>query len=286
MIDQKSIYLHKNTKEHKLVEVGNGDYRLEYKPRSLYQRVTDFVETAFGGPFRLGQLGDRIFKLIHMVRPNEGLKNVSTVFNKGWTVTIIPRLFGASKDAKNAIVDATKPSTDADAARRKYMKVVHDVADAGAAWGYSSSLILGCFQKTANASLSVLKAADAITFVGDVTDLEMHAEDFSKARALAAKAEQINARDEVKATIKDTEKFHLLKTLKAVCSVAGFILGFAIALSGAGAVLGLAIAAASISLGATVFAIGASLHEEGMKHERIKFFDEKHVQRLPTAVAV
>ena len=71
---------------------------------------------------------------------------------------------------------------------------------------------------------------------------------------------------------------------RAVCAIAGSILGLGFVAAGAGAILGFAIAAASISLGATIFAICASLKEEGMKYERIKYFDEKHVQRLPAQV--
>ena len=284
VIDQKAIRLQSNMKEHKFVEGPGGEYRLEDKKRSRFDRVVSLTETSYFGNFRFGQLGDRIFKLLNIIHPNEGLKNVSTMFNKAWTVTIIPRLFGVTKEAKEAVIAAGKPAADFEAARRKHMKAVHGVADATSAWGYASSLFLACFKKTASACLTVFRVADTVTFVGDVSDLQMQGEDLSKSRALAARAKQLNVKSEVLQTIQDTKNYHWLKTGKAVCSVAGFILGLGLIATGAGALLGFAIAAASISLGATLLAMSASLKEEGMKYERIKYFDEKHVKRLPAQV--
>lgn len=283
IVDQKALYLHLNPKENKPVEVSSGVCKIDYKPRTTYNKIIAFSDSALG-PFRGGQLGERVFKLLNLISPNESFKNIATMFNKGWTVTIFPRLLGASKDAVEAIKSTSKPASDREAVVRKYVRIVHDVADAGASWGYAVSMILGCFKKLGSASLGVLKAADTVTFVGDITDLTMQAQDLSKARTLASRARQLNADQEVQGAIGDSLRYYLLKTLKAVCSVAGFVLGTTMAITGCGTLLGFAIAGASISLGATCLAVGAGLHEEGMKYDRIKFFDEKHVQVLtPTA---
>ncbi len=279
IVDNKAIYLHPSMKEHKNVEVKPGEYRLVHSPRSGFSRLCDFFDSANGGPFRLGQLGDRIFKLLNIVHPNENTKNLSTMFNKMWTVTIIPRLFSVNAEAVKSVKGLDKPTADSEAARRKYMKAIHDVTDAGSAWGYSASCVLGCFKKTAETSMTVLKAADTVTFVHDLSDLQMNAEDWNKSRVLAGKAQQLNANDAVQETIADTRSYHMFKALKAVCSVAGFILGLSMTALGA-PILGLAIVAATISLASTVFAMSASLKEEGMKYEKIKFFNQKHVQHL------
>ena len=286
VVDQKAIFLHPNLKEHKPVEIAPGQYQLAYKARSLYDKVTAFTATAFGGPFRLGQLGDRVFKMLNVISPNSSFKSLSSMFQKGWTVTIIPRLFGVNKEAKESVEEALAPHANREVAIRRYAEAVHGVTDAASAWCYSSSLILGCIKQTADAWLTALRVGDAITFVCDVTEVGIQGQDLAKAHSLGVRAKQINANPEVLKTVEQTEKFHFLKVLKAICSVAGFILGTAMALTGTGTLLGLAIAAASISLASTIFSVGAGLHEEGMKYERIKFFNEKSVQPLTTATAV
>lgn len=269
-IDGKNYTLHPNPRE----------------PRTPLKRTIDLTDTAAFGPFRMGQFGDRFFKLLNTIRPNENFSNLSTMFNKMWTVTIIPRLLGVTKGAKDAVdaVKNLKPGDDRETTRRRYITAVNDVTDAASAWGYASSLILACFKKTAELSLPVLKAADTITFVHDVADLQINAQDFNRARVAIIKADRIEGGGtelkEVRNNLVETQRFHMLKIFKAVCSVAGFI--FSIVLAAMGQVIPAAItAAASISLFSTIFAMGASIQEESMKYQRIKFFDDRHVQRQP-----
>jgi len=264
VIDGNSYTLHPNKKE----------------PRSPFKRLADAMDTANTGPFRLGQLGDRFFKFLNTVTPNENFRNISTMFNRAWTVTIIPRLFSVNYTANETVNRLIgEPNDEPAARRRQYVAAIHDVTDAATAWGYASSLFLACFKKTAELSLSVLKAAEIVTFVHDIADGQMNAEDWNKARVAAIRADQIRGAPEMEAVhsnLIQTQRFHALKTCKAVCSIAGFVLGLSLAATGL-VLPGIAITAASISLASTIFAMSAELYKESMANSVVKFFDNKHV---------
>ena len=274
-IDGQRVVLHHNKRE--------------LQPRTWYQRITWYSDQAFG-VFRLGQLGDRAFKVANMLSPHESFGKISKMFNQMWIVTIIPRLFGASKDAKDALLNRVQ-ILDPEAARRQNIMTIFTVTDGVAAWGYASSLFLGCVQGCADLSVRALKMADMVTFLHDITDAQINAEDFNEARILAVKAEQIGGGVEMKElqdNLVETQRFHFLKTLKAVCSLAGFLLGLgfvATAVVASGNTALLALTAGVISLTSTIFAMSAGLYQESMKYEPVKFFDEKHVQVIPIGAA-
>jgi hypothetical protein len=219
------------------------------------ERIADVMDTANGGPFRLAQLGDRFFKLLNLITPNEGFKNLSTMFNKAWTVTIIPRLFSVTQEAKKAVKHLDT--------RRQNVGAVSKVTDAAAAWGYASALVLGCFKKV-SASASAFKAAEMVTFVHDVTEGQIHAEEWNNAR-LAARAADAGVGDvaQFHDQMVCTQRYCAMKTAKAICSIAGFVLGLSLAASGL-ILPGMAIVAASISLAGTILAMSAEIYKASM----------------------
>jgi hypothetical protein len=132
----------------------------------------------------------------------------------------------------------------------------------------------------------VIRASDRFTFVADICDLQQNVMDLGKAYSLKNRVSQLKVAPEIYQHFLDTERVCLLKTMKAACSVAGFVLGTGLVVTGLAASPTWMLGAAALSLTGTLLAFGAGLYEEGMRFEKIKFFSEKHVQVLPSNPAI
>lgn len=278
LINPRTISLQPNKSQWSAKPDGAGGYKLEYKPTSFSEQCRARLDTAEGGPFRFLQLGDRICKFATAIGLGRFVGNASDVFLKGWTATIIPRLPGAFDSAKKAVADLKTTSTIPGYFGRKCVGAIHEVSGFVAAVGYAASSFMFLSSKTANTGAQVLRAADSATFVGDICDTKENMEDAVKARSLANRAVALNAGADVVKTLQETAKYHLLKTMKAICSVAGYVLGLGLAAFGVATLPACVVLASSISLLSTIFAASAGLYKEGMQYKPVDFYDSKQVQ--------
>ncbi len=253
----------------------------EYKPRSFGSILLGYLDTANGGPFRTLQIGGKLCSLLSLISSNGNFyKEAGKICTGGWTATIIPRVPGAFVEAKKAIASVfSAPSQLPGSFVRKCVTAVQESATFIAAAGYATAPFLVLSQKTSKLGNSVFKAAETSSFVGDSCEMVKSGGDMMKTRAmlLAAKATD-GVSSELTSMLADSEKLYFMKTMKAVCSVASFVLGLAFAATGLGVLPGCAIMAASISLASSLFGAGANLQAEGMKYKSIQFYDDRHVQ--------
>ncbi len=276
-VNGQSVSLLPRTAEHGILP-GLGGYVVVPKSRTTADRVISFLETSNGGPFRLMQIGERFCKLMGLLGFGQGFTNASGMFFKAWTATILPHLPFALKDAKGAIQSLGVPEKSSEATERKYVKSVQDITTAVAACGYTAALFFSPAQAVGSAALSI---AGNATAVSDVCDLQQNVADFSKARELNRQVSLLkNVAPEVQQHFVDTERVLMLKTMKAVCAVSGFVLGTGLAVMGLTSAPAWMIVATSVSLLGSLIAFGAGVYEEGMRYERTKFFSDKHIQPI------
>lgn len=278
-VNDQQISFFPRAAEHDIVP-GPGGHVVVFKSRSKTDRVISFLETSNGGPFRLMQMGDRICKLMGLLQFGQGFSDVSNVFSKAWAATVLPHLPFALRDAKNALQSLGTPVKDSEAIRRRNIKVVQDVSTAAAACGYTLALF-SCIKSVANVLPPVMKVAEYLTLAGDLCDLQQNTAELSKAHALRKQVSVLKTAPELQQHFVDVERVCVLKTMKSVCAVSGFILGTGLAVTGLASAPAWMIAATTLSLVGTALAFGTGVYEEGMRYERTKFFSDKHVQRLP-----
>jgi hypothetical protein len=257
---------------------------LDYKPKSTGSTALAFLDTASGGPFRFLQLCDKVCKLLSLgTSQGKFFKEAGEICNKGWSATIIPRVPGAFVSAKDAVVSLFNTTSAIPGAFfRRCITALQESATFVSALGYATFPFLQLTEKTSQLGKSVLHAAEVSTFVADTCDLVKNCADVTKTRTLAMKAQKLDqVSSELRLALTDTYKLNMLKTAKSICSISGFVLGLGLAVTGLAVVPGCAIMAATISLVGTLFATGASLHEEGMKYKRIQLLNDKHVLLVP-----
>lgn len=279
VIDNQRYFLQPNPKEHK----ANAEGVVEHRPRSLWAKIGDYQEKGYGGVFRTGQFLERITKILNHFLQSEGLKNLSSTFSKIWTGSVIARVPEVVDGARAAFTDL---ATDSPTNTHKVVKVMVAIdkgTDAVSTFGYLSSMILFCFKSATEWAKSILKTADTITFVGDVNQSALNGLYFNKCRVAAIKVDEMNVAEDVKANFKESTNFYLLKTLKAVCSVAGFILGLALATSGLVAP-GIVLMGLGLSLASNLLAMSADFYSAAMKYQPIKPFDTRVVQVVPQGI--
>jgi hypothetical protein len=254
-----------------------------YEPKTFGSIVLAYLDTANGGPFRSLQIGGKLCSLLSLISGNgQVYKEAAKLFAGGWTMTIVPRVPAAYVEAKNAVASVfDSTSTLPGAFVRKCINAVQESAGFVATVGYASSPFLKLSEKTSQVGNSLFRAAEMTTFVGDSCEMVKSFNDTMKTRTmilLAKAADGVST--EFTSMLADSHKLYMMKTMKAVCSVASFVLGLAFAATGLGVVPGCAIMAASISLTSSLLGAGANLHADSMKYKSIQFYDERHVQPI------
>lgn len=281
VIDNRRYVLQPNPKEHK----ANAQGVVEHKPRSLWAKIGDYQEKGYGGVFRTGQFLERITKVMNHFLQSEGLKNLASTFSRVWTGAVIARVPEVVDAARAAYADLGTDSPDRTYTVVKAMVFIDKGTDAVSTFGYLSSMILFCFKSATEWAKSIVKTADTITFVGDVNQSALNGLYFNKCRVAAIKVEEMNVADDVKANFKESTNIYLLKALKAVCSVAGYVLGLAVASFGlVASTPGIVLMGLCLSLASNLLAMSADFYSAGMKYQPIKPFDTRTVQIIQQPV--
>jgi hypothetical protein len=246
--------------------------------------VSDYLESAEGGPFRFNQLCDKVCALFVSlnVENSESLKEAAGIFRSGWSMTIIPGLPGFFARAYAAISDLAKTTAAIPGAfGRKVITAVQETATCISAVGYAVAPFVGIAKNTEEVSKKIFKGAGVATFVADSCDLIKNGQDALSARSLAARANQLpGVSSEFKQAVRDTQTFHMMKVMKSICSVSSVLCGLSFFSACFAAIPAKALIAATVSLVGTLLSVGSSLYEKGMQYERIKFFSEKSVQQV------
>jgi len=272
IIGNEQIFFHKRDVEY--------SHMGDYAPRSLGAKAIAFLESG-EGVFRSTQFGDCFFSFLYTVHPDPVLAESAKLFNRCWTFIAIPQLFSCLRDGKNAIQRAGESGGSPEVVRRKYLKIVQDLTTSVAMTGYVFATFSPLCKKISEATSSIFYVADAVNFVADLTDLFEHIEDFSKASSFAQRAKKMHVANDLLQNLNETKRFHAIRVLKAICTVVGFVLSFGLgAVVGASAGPGSMVLLAGISLLGSMTACGGVLYEEGMRYQRIKFFEDRYIQRV------
>ncbi|HSX12973.1 MAG TPA: hypothetical protein VLE96_00920 [Chlamydiales bacterium] len=246
--------------------------------------ISNYLESAEGGPFRFNQLCDKICALIVSLDVNhsEYFKNAAGILRSGWSMTILPGLPGFFARAYGAISELAKATVAIPGAfGRKVLNAIQETATCVSAVAYASAPFVSIAKDSETVSKKILKGAGVATIVADTCDLVKNGQDAFSARTLANRVEKLpGVSPEFKEAVSTTQTFHILKVMKSVCSVSSFICGLSFLSACFSGVPARAVIAATVSLAGTMLSIGSSLYEKGMKYERIKFYSEKHVQQI------
>ena len=255
-----------------------------YKPQTTSKKIDDYLDKS-SGSYRFLQLCDKVCKVLSFgTFGTQIFKDASEIFGKGASVLIYPRVLPAFNSAVDATYSLFKTSSLPGALRRKCVTAVQDVSSFVSTVGYAAAPLLKLSAKTASLASPVLNVAEKTTLVSDICDFQKNSEDALKARSLAKRAQKLDVSSELKQALAETQKFHMLKVAKAMCSLLGVALGLSLTISGVAILPGCALLAATVSLAGTSLASIADLYESGMKYEKVKFFNDKHVQIVPEFV--
>src|SRR5438105_7025656 len=148
--------------------------------KSSLNQVTAFTESGYG-MFRtlqvLGKTGNAVsMGLKEYQMPDMAAKvdkicgNLNTAAN--WT--LIPHLPKVTQNAYNAVWGEKKGQSVSE--KRDRLKVVHDLADCGAAWSYTGLMVTG--------DVGLKHIGDGFSLVSDMTDLECAREDYCYSKRL------------------------------------------------------------------------------------------------------
>lgn len=250
----------------------------ENRPQSIPSLVSEYLQTAEGGPFRFIQFCDKACGLLATLNfaNSEYLKDASKTLRAGWSITILPSLpgfFGRAFSSLSALVGKT--SAIPVAGIRKTLTAIQDSASLCSALAFS---VLPFIPKEI-ATEKLLQGAGITAIIADSCDLVKNGQDAWEAQEVVTKSEE-TVSPEFKEAITATRNFHMIKAMKSVCSISSFVFGISAISACFSKVPGQKIIAAATSLMGTIFSIGASLYESNMKFERVKFFSEKHVQYI------
>lgn len=240
--------------------------------------VSNYLESAEGGPFRFNQLCDKVCALLVSLNVNNSqyLKDAAGIFRSGWSMTIIPGLPGFFARAYAAITDLAKATAAIPGAfGRKVITAIQETSTCLSAVGYAVAPFVGIAKNTEEVSKKIFKGAAVATFVADSCDLVKNGQDALKARSLASRAEQLSGvSSEFKQAINDTQRFHMIKVMKSICSVSSVLCGLSFISTCFAGIPAQAVIAATVSLAGTILSISSSLYEKSMQYERIKFFSD------------
>lgn len=252
----------------------------EYKPKSTSAIVLAFLDTT-NGAFRSLQILDKTFSLLGRVTQVPAFQETAKICGH-WTVLGITRVPGALKDTKDALVALFRASSAIPGAFfRRCLTALQESAGLISSLGYVATPFLQITEKTAGVGKSVLRAAEVSTFVADTCDLVKNSGDAVRTGALAKRVQKMDVSSDLKEALSATHRLHMIKTMKAICSVSCFVLGLGLAATGLAVLPGVAMTIPVISLAGTLFATKASLHEDGMKYKRVQLLNDRHVQFIP-----
>lgn len=252
----------------------------DYKPKSFTDIFLAFLDTSNGGMFRLPQLCEKICKVVTLVRPeNEVAKNAGEMFKQGWSFFSMSRVPATIKSTAEAFGGVLKSTSSIPGSfRRKVISAVQEGAGCVSTLTYAFGPFLKLSEKTAGFAKSAFKVADYTTVVADSCDFLKSTEDARLAKRYMNMSEQINGvSSDLKEALSGTRKLHMFKTAKAVCSLAGFVLGLSM-FATVSALPAFAVMTASLSLLGTILSTASNLHKDSMKYKDIQFFNEKHIQ--------
>ena len=252
----------------------------DYKPKSFSDVFFAFLDTSNGGMFRLPQLCEKICKVVNLVQPeNETVKSAGEMFKQGWSFFSMSRVPSTLKSTAETFGGLLKSTNSVPGAfRRKVVSAIQEGAGCFSTLACAFGPFLKLSEKTANFAKSAFKVADYTTVVADSCDYFKSTEDAKLAKRYIDMTEQVSGvSSDLKDALKGTHRLHMIKTAKAVCSLAGFALGLSI-FSGVSALPAFAVLTASLSLLGTILSTAANLHKDSMKYKDVQFFNEKQVQ--------
>jgi hypothetical protein len=234
------------------------------------------------GLFRFGQLGERIPKFVNEVRKHYGMPSLppfdrcSEKSFQAWTwLTTIPRAItmtpGVITDVQDAAVSLNDSTLNSQQKRHKIEKAVQQVADASAMYCYSVANLSSLFPSLNHVNVAALNAGSTFTTAYDAIGLHVNAENMARAMSV----DVTKATQEMQETVKGTVRYNMLAAAKHIVAFAtGF---FAVLHLASGISILPILAAATMSLASTVFAVMRKLYEDSMPFKPINFLDNRHV---------
>ncbi len=251
----------------------------EYKPKSFTDVFMAFLDTANGGAFRVPQLCEKVCKIVMLIRPeSENVAKAGEMFKQGGSFFSMSRVPATIKSTTEAFTSLVKNRSQISGAfKRKVITVIQESAGCVATLTYAFGPFIKLTEKGAEFAKKAFKVSDYATLVSDSCDYLKSTEDAKIARRYLIQAESLqDSSSDLKEALKGTQKLHMIKTMKAVCSLVGFVLGLAM-FSTVASLPAFAITAASVSLLGTVLSTAANLHKDSMKYKDVQFFNDKHI---------
>lgn len=230
--------------------------------------------------FRIFQFCERTTKIVVEILVKMGssmagfFKEVAGKFLIAWTFLTIPRLPSVTKDALSSLKkvgEKNEVNPLPGSASRKVVEAVKNTADALAMYLYTISLFAG--------NMAWKTAGDVPDLINNVADAQLSAQDMLLARKHIQAVEANNLDADIHNALVHTQRYSLLKLMKAICSVASGVLGLALLALG-GPILP-AIALIAVSLASTVFAVMANFYKTTNQYKMVEFFNREHVQLAP-----
>jgi len=264
------------------MELDSGMFELERNAKwkeSFSDRTLDYIESAAGGDYNVMKLGAKLSNLLSHVSGSLELEKASNLFKGCWTMTCVPRVPAAVVSLTHSVEEALSAVPFPSVSFRSGVAWVREVATNVATLGYATSPFLCVVAKTSSVGVAIFEATNAISCIADTCTFGESVESGLKAQSFAQKVHKIPVSSEVKIAIDETKTLCFLKTLKATCSIAAFVMGLSyVAGRLSSKIPGYTLLGLVVSLASSVLGIGADLYRRGMKHEPINFFADKHVQ--------
>lgn len=250
---------------------------------SLWSSTLRFLDSA-EGLFRVGQLMDRVPRLMNAVRQEYGVKPhpvLDGLSGKGlnaWTWgTTFPRIVclsqlaaNANREAREALSDGSTPEQ----AANKNLVAVRETTDFMAMSCHGISMISSLFPHGMALAKTFTTTAEASTLVHDVVSLDINTRNLTRAYTTELKG----ATAEIKSVLDQTKTHNWIAIAKDVCSVATGLFGMLFIATGVAVIPGIAML--TLSLASTILAVTRKLYEEQMYCKPINFSDRRHVTLL------
>lgn len=269
------------------LQIGEEVYQVEKNKdadKSTLQRVTQYVRDNAFRVFQVAGKGGNVAieacRLAGREVP-QGVVKATSLANKAWPLFSFTVLPESSREAVEAVKEAySNTQGSSEEQLRRVGEAVQKTCGAFAAAGYSFSTVAACIPGGEVMSTQLKNVADVFDAGENSSSLAMRVQDWSKAhnRILLARENKADSRQET--IFVEKKRLSLLQILKAVCSIAGFIFGVSFLVTGAALVP--PIAALTISLASTLFAVSASLYEKSLHHP-LDFFKHREVVHAKVA---
>lgn len=249
--------------------------------KSRIERIVDYLETA-GGQFRVFQTGGKtlsaIVKALEYSKrvPSDALKACDSLLNKMWqgsAIVLIPSATWKAYKALSKFSGEINPRELLRSGKQRNLLfgTAQKVCYAGAMWGYGTSSVTHC---TGNEEVSKasMVGADHIDFFENASSI---CEALNQRTELleAAKAFREDGQERFATHLEQSATAKTIKTAKSILSMVGLAFSYIIA---ANLFASAPVIAAIVSLGSTLFAVGATFYGDSREHKVSDPFDSKH----------